>query len=596
MKTEEGKSEIEQFISDYDTMRVDVSPGVSYSLTDINNNSYRMLNAKFLQGEFEGDFQNIKTRKSFVILRTMVQGADVDTKDVKVGCQTQRRQFVVDLLKMVFHSHFQRTFFGEFIDKVKEEMCWFGSSIAKRFDGTVDTVDLRNYITEPNVQEPQERRHLELCFYTYEQMLANKEVWDNWDMVEEAWEVMKKNGVSQFRVLDFWTWDKMDGKVHKVCKRYLDRSDSKPDDFQDASDWVPFVQLETFKTPYKIKTVGKREKKLYGKEREMFPYEQFDLFRIPGRSIGLGLAELLSMPELMYDQLFNLKRKADLKALFGVYVHTAIQSIDGLSEIDQETLSSLDKGTVVSLAPGETLEPMRFDTRSGDFQIMEEKIYELMLQLAGITAQGTGQTVAATTSATQIMDNRMVENKVYEYVKERMHHGLVRLMRNGYADDIIDDLSEESLIEISGDVRMLEEIDTALIDNAINAWVKETHDTLGYYPMGEEVEMVRQQLTQDLRAMGGSRFPEIKKELFKNMNVYLDWNIVDESIDYKQRMETLNAMKNDPTSTKSKAKIEDALISDAGLNPRQFDKSAEELAQEEQAMMQQQMQTAPAVA
>lgn len=47
-------------------------------------------------------------------------------------------------------------------------------------------------------------------------------------------------------------------------------------------------------------------------------------------------------------------------------------------------------------------------------------------------------------------------------------------------------------------------------------------------------------------------------------------------------MDTLNAMRSDPASSKSKSKIEDELISMAGLNPSQYDKTEEELAQEEQ--------------
>lgn len=579
---EEGKdTELQHFIDKYEDMRVEVSPGVSYSLRTIINESYRLLNAQFQNNPQESDgFLNVFTRKMWVVYRTLIQGADIDTKDAKVSSSAVTKQFILDILKMVFHSHMKRTFFGEFIDKVKEEMAWFGSCIVKRYNGTVGIVDLRNYITEPHIKDPQSRRHAEMWFASYDQLVRYKKDWKNWDAVEELWEKMQEQGESQFKIIDFWTWNK-EGK--KICKRSLDNTLKTPEEGNRTEEWSPYITVERFNTPYKVKSETKREKEMYGEYRDMFPYEQFDLFNLPGRMLGLGCGELLAMPEMMYDQLFNVKRKMDLKALYGIIVHTAIQGTNGLSTLSQDNISGLDKGTVISLAPGESLNQLPYDTRASDFSQMEEKIYELMLQLVGITAQGTGQTVAASTSATQITDNRMVENKVYEHFKERMHHGLTRLMQHGYAQDMIDDLTEKGLVDITGDIRSLKEIDKILTDNAINNWMRKTKEATGMYPSPEEEYMAREQIDAELSSLGSMRFPEIKKEMIKQMSFFIEWNFVDESVDYKQKMETLNAMRSDPNSSKSKSKIEDELISMAGLNPTQYEKTEEELAMEERA-------------
>lgn len=590
MKEEEGRDiELQSFIDKYEDMRVEVSPGISYSLRNIINESYRLLNAQFQKNPEESDgFINVFTRKMWVVYRTLIQGADIDTKDAKVSSSIVSKQFILNMLKMVFHSHMNRTFFGEFIDKVKEEMAWFGSSIVKRYNGTVGTVDLRNYITEPHIKDPQSRRHAEPWFASYDQLLRYKKEWKNWDAVEELWEKMQAQGESQFKIIDFWTWNK---EGHKICKRSIDNTLKMPEEGTSTAEWSPYITVDTYRTPYRVKSETKREKDMYGDERDMFPYEQFDLFAPPGRMLGLGCGELLAMPEMMYDQLFNVKRKMDLKALYGIIVHTAIQGTNGLSTLSQDSIAGLDKGTVISLAPGETLNQLPYDTRASDFSQMEEKIYELMLQLVGITAQGTGQTVAPSTSATQISDNRMVENKVYEHFKQRMHHGLTRLMQNGYAKDMINDLTEMEFVNITGDIRDLKEMDRILTDNAVNNWVRKTKESTGIYPSQEEETMVRQQIEAELSSLGSSRFPQIKKEMLKQMSFFIEWNFVDESVDYKQKMDTLNAMRSDPQSSKSKSKIEDELISMAGLNPAQYDKTEEELAQEEQMRQAEMMKT-----
>jgi len=589
MKEEERDTELQNFIDKYEDMRVEVSPGISYSLRKIINESYRLLNAQFQKNAEESDgFVNVFTRKMWVVYRTLIQGADIDTKDAKVSSSIVSKQFILNMLKMVFHSHMNRTFFGEFIDKVKEEMAWFGSSIVKRYNGTVGTVDLRNYITEPHIKDPQERRHAEMWFASYDQLIRYKKEWKNWDAVEELWEKMQAQGESQFKIVDFWTWNK-DG--HKICKRSLDNTMKMPEEGTRTTEWSPYITVDTFRTPYKVKSETKRERDMYGDERDMFPYEQFDLFDLPGRMLGLGCGELLAMPEMMYDQLFNVKRKMDMKALYGIIVHTAIQGTNGLSTLSQDNIAGLDKGTVISLAPGEQLSQLPYDTRASDFSQMEEKIYELMLQLVGITAQGTGQTVAPSTSATQISDNRMVENKVYEHFKQRMHHGLTRLMQNGYANDMVNDLTEMEFVNITGDIRDLKEMDRILTDNAVNNWIRKTKESTGIYPSPEEEMMVRQQIEMELASLGSSRFPQIKKEMLKQINFFIEWNFVDESVDYKQKMDTLNAMRSDPQSSKSKSKIEDELISMAGLNPAQYDKTEEELAQEEQMRQAEMMKT-----
>lgn len=580
-------AETQRFIDKNEDMLVEVSTGITYSLRTIINESHRLLNGRFQKNPEESDgFLNIFTRKMWVVFRTMIQGGDIDTKDAKISSFSQARQFVLDLLKMVFHSHMHHTFFGEFIDEAKEQMAWFGSFLVKRHNGTVSTVDWRNYITEAHIKDPQKRRHVEMWFPSYDQIAKYKKEWSNWSHIEELWEKMQKEGESQFQVIDFWTWDK-DG--HKICKRSVDNTLTQPGEGHTTTEWVPSIYVDNFKTPHKIKCWTKQDKEMYGEYREMFPYNQGDLFSLPGRALGLGCGELLAHPEMMYDQLFNTKRKLDLKALYGILVHTAIQGQNGLTTLSQENVTGIDKGTIISLAPGEQLTNLELDTRGADFSQMEEKIYELMLQLMGITAQGTGQTVAASTSATQIQDNRLTENKVFEHFKERMHHGLTKLMQHGYAQDMISDLTEMELINIIGDPRQLKEIDGILIDNAINGWVIKTKEATGMYPNDQEIMTIRQQIEADLSQLGNSRWPEIKKELTDKMNFFVEWNFVDESVDMKQRIDTLNAMKADPTSTKSKAKIEDELISLAGLNPMSYNKSDEELAAEEQAKQQQLM-------
>jgi len=587
----ENKNELQSFITDFEQGTVEVSPGVSYNMRDVNNESARLFNAKFKDGsKEENGFERVFLRKMWVVYRTLIQGSDLDMKHFNIRSLNGARIKLVALLRMAFTSHLSRTFFGEFIDTVMSEMCWYGSSIVKRVDGSLATVDLRNYITEPNVQNPQERRHAELCHYTYDQMLSYKKDWsEHWEEIEELWEKMQKQGESKFKVVEFWTWGIVgkDKKIHKICVKYLDNTITEADTLHKPSEWQPYIELDRFATPYKKKRTSKRMIEKLGEYEEMFPYEQFDLFKVPGRQQGLGCGELLAAPEMMYNELYNNKRKLDLKGLMGINVHTAIQGVNGLTQLSQESVANLETGSIITLAPGETFNQLPVDMKTFDFSTMEEKIYELMRQIIGITAQGTGEETPASTSATQASINQQVANTVFDYTRERMQHGMKRLFNNGYAQDIVDELDEQEVVAILGDPTQLEEMDNFLIENAVNGWALEVKNSTGMYPSEEEFVQAREQLKQELLDQGDMRFPQIKKTLLKEMQTMVDFDISQEAFDYKGRFDALTAMKNDETSTKSKGKIEDEILSLQGLNPRAYDPSKEEIAAREQEKMMQ---------
>jgi len=119
----------------------------------------------------------------------------------------------------------------------------------------------------------------------------------------------------------------------------------------------------------------------------------------------------------------------------------------------------------------------------------------------------------------------------------------------------------------------------------MNVWALEIKKQTGMYPEIEEFTANREIVKQELQAQGDTRFPAIKKSIAKDMEYLFEFDITDESVDTKGRFDALLAMKNDPLSTKSKAKIENEILNLQGLNPRQYDKSPEELEREAEALM-----------
>ena len=162
-----------------------------------------------------------------------------------------------------------------------------------------------------------------------------------------------------------------------------------------------------------------------------------------------------------------------------------------------------------------------------------------------------------------------------------MHHGMKKLFNNGYAEDIWDEIDENELTAIVGDPTQLQEMDNFYMDNAMNKWALDVKEVSGVYPSKEEFISNREKIRQELLSQKDMRFPEIKKSIAKGMDTMFEFDLTQEAFDNKGRFDALTALKNDQTSTKSKAKIEDEILLMQGLNPRQFDKSQEELLQEQ---------------
>jgi len=584
--------DFQTFLENNEDMTIEVGGGVSYNLRDVIEESYRLYNAKFENGETEDSgFTRIFYRMIWVIYRTIIMASDIDLKDLNIRSLNGRGIRVLSLFKMAVHTHLGRTFFGKYVDKVLGDVCWFGSSMTKRVDGKVETVDLRNYTTNATIKDPQERDHAEACYYSWEKMQSYKDDWKGaWEDIEALWKKMQEEGETKFRIFEWWTQDTLEEKltdVHKVCIKYLDNEIVDWKKNEKPNDWQPKVELDRFKTPYKRKRQSKRMSIKLGDVEEMYPYEQADFFDAPGRWLAFGCAELLSGLSEHYNEYTNNKRKKDILDLKGIFVHKAGEKSNSLT---QEYISNLDTHAVISLAQDEDFQRLVVDTKTAEYIANVDKLYELMRLTLGVTAQGTGEEMPASTSATQASINAQTQQTTYDFVRERMHHFIVGLFQNGYFEDILNELDEQEFNAIIGDPRQLVEVDNFLVDNAMNKWASDMKEATGMYPTEEKYGQVREQVMAQLAKMDDMRFPDLKKEMLKGVDSFIEFYVTNESFDKKSKVETLVGIKNDPNSTKNKEAVEDTILDLLNENPRQYDKTPEQKAMEAEAMRQNMMQ------
>ena len=594
---------INDFIAYNEDMNVEVSPGVSYSLRDIINESYRLYNAKFESEDSSKGFQRIFYRMIWIIYRTIIMSSDIDTKDMNMRSLNGQGINTLALLKLAIRSHLNHTFFGRYLDKVLMELVWFGSSITKRVDGRVETVDLRNYITQANIKDPQQREHAEYIYMSYDEMLSHKEDWEeNWSTIEAVWAKMQKQGLSNFTIIEYWTWIEKDGKNRKGCITYLDQSLAKPEDSRNTTDWSPYLELDKYVTPYSREYASERMQEKLGEKEDMFPYEQADFFDVPGRWLSAGCAELLSGIQEHYNEQFNLKRKKDILDLRGIFVHKYSNSSNSLT---QEFLDNLETGSVVQMDINEDLQRVIIDTKTSEFIANVDKLYEIMRLIMGVTVQGTGEEMPGSTSATGVKANFASQMTTYDYVKERMNHFLTGLFMNGYFEDVVNEIDAEEMVAITGSPKDLAEMDQKLIKSAVSSRTEKRYNQLKATRTDEDeegdvtLEEVQQlqdledaeirDLSQQFKVMGDTRWAEIKKSLLEGLKYTVEFFVNSEAFDKQAKLEQYRLMLSDPNFTGSRKSVEDAIFDLTNENPRQFDKSKEEQEQEVEKARQQMM-------
>lgn len=578
-----------QFVDEHGRGTVQVSEGISYSTKDVINESYRLYNGKHKTEKDSDGLQMIMINIAWIVYRTLFYGSDVDTKDAQIRSLNGKGTSILQMLRMAMISHLNRTGFGDFIDDVRSDLAAFGSVLIKIVDGLPKTVDLRNAVIPAHSHEIQKTGLVEHQYWTYDDCLNHKKDWsaENWKIVEEIFEKNSITGIFQVKMDEFWTFRIMeDKKMHKVCVRSIDMTNIDPKIFDDNSIWVPSIELETFKTPHKKRRATAYLRKKYGVYEELFPYIYFPFIKIKGRGLGVGVFEILSGLNTLYNERWYYSRKKDILDLTSIIVHKVK---DGNRSLEQQNLANLTSGAVVQIGLDEDLQRLIIDTKTGELIASTDKLFEIARQTVGITAQGAGQDMPATTTATVAIANKQTSQNTYDFLIERVSICLKNLFQDFYLEQIVSELTEEEYVSITGSTRELEEMDKWLVENAVNASIVAEYNKTGVYPSQEEADFIMKSAFKGLKSLGKNRFPQITKEVLKDIDYYVEFYINNEGFDKAVKIQNMMQILQMDT-TLSREQIEAVIIDAMGENSKQFEKTDEEKKRDAEATQAQAIQ------
>lgn len=582
-------ADIKNFITEYENGAVQVTPSISYNLRDVINTSYRLYFGKFQEPVDSTGLKKIFINMGLAIHRSLFYASDIDTKDLQIRAANANSVPVAYILRMAVNHHLRVTGFGKFIDDVRHDMIAFGSAVVKIVNGRLHLVDLRNIVRAPHISDIQQGGLAERIFLTIDDVLAMELNKSQRAEVNRLWEAMEKVGETLFTAYEFWTFDEFtvsetnEGKTEQLekytkgCIKYIDRELLRPTDSKEAANWNPFFEIDRFATPYKRKRTSKKMIERFGEWEPMFPYKQVDFMRPKGRWLGIGVFELIAGLQEYYNEKWHLYRKKDILDLRGIFKHK--KGVTG-SSLEQKWLDQLETGFTVELDQDEDIERLVVQMNTGEFLASIDKIYEIARQVVGVTAQGVGQDMPSTTTATVAIANKQTQQTTFDYIIEQMSIFLVELFDELYFETILDELDEKEAAQIVGSPAELEELDVYFVENLVHDEAEKYKAKFGIYPTEDELDSERERLLAEQSKLGDMRFAAIKKKIVENAQYTIEFYVNNEKFDKAVQIQNIIQVLQDPNFSGSREKLYESLLDLLGLQGRNYRKSAKEKEQE----------------
>ncbi len=582
-------NKIKNFIEANKDMTVQIVDSVSYNQTDVITDIYRSINTKF-----ENDTWKDGTSKTYFDLSKVMSTAikmptDLDTKDLGMHAENKEAVGMVSLVRGAVKNHLKNAGYNEKFNHVKDELIDFGHIILKKTKEGTETVDLRMIIRQADIMDIQKATPAEMHPYSWEEMLQRKHKYtkNGWKEVKILKEKMEKDGLTEFLVYEWWTQDEFDGQFTKGCIEYLDRSKYEPDDAKKREDWNPQVELRRYKTPWTIPIKNGAKKRRLEKEGylidgelPMYPYDEQRFVTVKGRWLGAGVYEITAPLREAYNQTMNNKLHYDEVYGKGLFLHTKGQ---GGKSLTQAALTALENSGVVELQNGAELSQLRLQSLTSDFIVSADKFFEFARQLLGLTAQGTGEELPASMSATSAMINQAKAKTLYDYVLEQQGLLWQRWFSNFELNDIMEDMDAQKWIKIEGNERDIREIIEPFAENYLNMKLKEQLPVMMATGQIDPQMQLKDEIIKDTKEELVSQilkkksiFVEFTKKLVKNASFFMEFYVTAESFNKIERLKTLVQLKADamvnPNSSLSVEAIEEEILDITGVGINRFKK------------------------
>lgn len=570
---------LKDFIEAYKEETVQISERVSYDQRDIIDKNHQMRNGQYEEKYFaDGETEKYYYNVIFGFDQALKRGSRLKISEFSLTSTNGKFLKMIDILKMGL-KHFLK--YNGFIDKKEEvldELTAMGHVLTKVVDGDASVVDLRNVVFRPNARSLKDEGCAEDVYLTYDEAKAEYGDNEHWEEIEESYEISRKE--SPFlKFIEYWTIDDFKDEkgneiITKGCIKHFEKSKDDPEEAKDPDTWDPYLELERFISPHKVKCANKRDKKIFGKEKRVFPYDEQRLIVVAGRYMGMGVYEACRPSQEDYNEKRNLKRKFDRIALRGILVHKIgkiRQDTDG-EALTQEFLKRVDTGAAIKIFDDETLDRLNIGSTTSDTLAMTNDLFEFIRFMLGVVPIAVGDDPKNKTASFAMIQNQN-QQSTYLVIKNKTARLFERLFQDFLLDDVVDEILTGDTIALYGDPEDFKEMDRFLAENEVQTILNKVKPKTSK----EEIDQaVQQRVDQNERFGAQSRFIDVSdklvkkafRKLLKEIQYLVEFNITDEAIDNATKIDTL--LKADQMQN---MKLRDRVLDLIGISPKELKES-----------------------
>jgi len=446
----------------------------------------------------------------------MVANIDLDTKDIHLRHPEGKDSKGALLMKLILANFLKKINFGEFLNDFLRRLAIDGTAIAKCYLAyneefkrnlpVVKVVDTLNVIVDPAAYSLQEVPIIEKAVMTIDEIERYRGKWKNLDYIDYS-----QGSVPQTTIYERWG---------KIPLAFVTNKKS------DAGKWVEGHLIASGGAPQKRATSHLAEQTYiphYAEvnKKNIKPYEECWLKRVPGRFHGRGIPEQISGLQEWINAIVNIRREDLLNKLAGKY---KVRKGSGLRRSDFEAIRA---GGVLLVDNMDDIQELRESD-------VKPSAYREPLEMTGMAEKVTGAMevpstpgMQATTAIVQERGARSISN----LIQENVGLFLERLIKRHLVPLVLESLKNGEILRITG-----EKEDLAIIDDAYTNYVLSTKGE-NLSPLGKRrlIGRVRRQLEK----WGNDRPLKVLKEVFST-DYDVDVSVTAERLDTALILRNLN--------------------------------------------------------
>ena len=512
--------EILQIKENYEGGTIDIVDGLPFSQYETLRKVEFYTNSRYINGNT--DLRNrVKPFYNIINFRinVAVRATDFDTKDFDVYSENPKHYIKSMMFKKEMRNWMKRTNFAQVLNEFGQVRPKYGGVVIKRYkkDGElmIQIPEWKNLITDPvDIEDGVigERHYMSPV-----QIEKKRGAWDyideEWDKIEK---VFKKQHGKNYSTSDRVCVLEVEGEFPEY---YLGDNEQEGYCLQRH-----FILLDQDDQPTACLHTEKKSKRDY----RYLPWQKSS-----GRALGIGVAE--DGFEAQYAVNDSVLKEMDI-----MEIASRTTFWTDSDTIENNLLEDLQTGDIMKVKPGETMQVLNTTPSSlPQLDNMRAKWDEQYSRATSTFEAITGETMPSGTPFRAVAIQNQESTAMFAY---RMEEAGI-FWREVFADWIVPHLkaklTREHILTSDFDTDELQVIDEALATDVANKKVID-RAIQGKVTNREEYEQLLEAEMELLKVNKSTRYIQIPKDYFKDLEAQIDINITGEQINKGAMFESIN--------------------------------------------------------